>query len=336
MQTARGEILDQLRGRQVAVIGLLLALVPVLFFSGGRSYISRLFTLMLLFMILAVALNVAYGHGDVLFLCLGALSAIGAYTTLITAQALGLSLWMTIWPSALAVGVIGAVISYAASRRRFTLGISAIVTLAVQLSVMQILIGLDDVTGGSTGKPFSGLGLAGVADAVGIASATVLYYFLLVALLAVLLFYNWLMSSRYGLAFEMLRQDKTSSETSGINVVKYQTLGGFVLGAIVGFVGPFFGQMNGILLPGMYTFLAIDVTVLIILILGGLRTMAGPVLTAPFIIFVEDFFSSFGTWRAVVFGTMLIVMFLYFRQGIVPFLAEQLRARFDSVPLVST
>lgn len=317
-----GVVLERVRWRAIAVIAGVLALVPLVFFAGGRSYLSRLFTLMLLFTILAIALNIAYGHGDVLFLCLGALSGLGAYTTLLTAEALGLSVWLTILPSALAVGLFAAVISYAASRRRFTLGISAIVTLAVQLSVIQILIGLDDLTGGSTGKPFSGLTVPAVEGLL--PQPTALYYFLLVVLLVVLGVYSWLMSSRYGLAFEMLRQDKTSSETSGINVVKHQTLAGFVLGTIVGFVGPFFGQLNGIILPGMYTFLAIDVTVLIILILGGLRTMLGPVVSAGFIIFIEDFLSSFGTWRAVVFGAMLIVLFLYFRRGIVPYLASQL------------
>lgn len=322
--------IHRIDGLKIAVIAVVLALIPVVFFTAGRSYLSRLFTLMLMFTILAVALNIAYGHGDVLFLCLGALTAVGAYTTLLVAEALGLSLWLTVVPSALAVGLIGALISYAASRRRFTLGISAIVTLAVQLSIIQIIIGLDDLTGGSTGKPFGGLEIRFLQDTLGIAPTTALYYFLLVVLIGVLVVYQWLMSSRYGLAFEMLRQDKTSSETSGINVVKYQTVGGFVLGVIVGFVGPFYGQLNGIVLPGMFTFVAVDVTVLIILILGGLRTMSGPVVSAGFIIFTDDYLSSFGTWRAVVFGGLLIVLFLYFRRGIVPYLSDQLEAARDA------
>lgn len=298
----------------IAAVGLL---VPFGLFEGGSSYLSRMFSLVLIFAIIAIALNIVYGHADVLFLFMGAMAGIGAYWTVLVADAYGLSMWVTVLGAPVVVGIVGGLVSYAVSRRRFTLGLSAIATLALQLSVIQALIGFSSVTGGSTGLPFSGLSIEPLEALLGLSPALAIYYVLLGLLLAVLAFYWWFFHTRYGVAYDMLRQDSFAAAATGVNVLKYQTVAGFISGFIVGIVGPFYAQLNGTVIPGMFEFAIVDVTVLIVLVLGGLRTMTGPVIGAVFIVFLEDYLGQFATWRSVIFGLLLIVLFLYFREGIV-------------------
>ncbi len=58
--------------------------------------------------------------------------------------------------------------------------------------------------------------------------------------------------------------------------------------------------------------------VLIVLIVGGLRTTLGPVVGAAIVVAIEQLLATYAAeWRTAIFGALLIVLFLYFRQGVV-------------------
>lgn len=310
---------------KILLVVAFLATVPPLFFD--HAIISRLSVLVLIFAVLALALNIVFGHTDQLFLFVGALTGLGAYSTALTADWLGISPWLTIIPGAIFVGLIGLVVCYVAARRRFTVILISILTLALQFAIIEVFVGARSITGGSTGFSFSGLGLESVQDALGVGEHYVLYFGLLALLTGLLLFYQWLRASKYGVAFDAIRQDEVAAEAIGIDVVRYKSIAGFVSASIIGFVGPLYAQLEGIIFPGLFAFTSIDVLVLIILIIGGLRTTLGPVVGAGVVIMVNEELQGFGQWRTVLFGFLLIVMFLYFRQGIVPFADRIARER---------
>jgi branched-chain amino acid transport system permease protein len=60
------------------------------------------------------------------------------------------------------------------------------------------------------------------------------------------------------------------------------------------------------------------VLVLIVLIIGGLRTTLGPVVGSAIVVGIEELLATYAAeWRTAIFGALLIVLFLYFRQGVV-------------------
>jgi branched-chain amino acid transport system permease protein len=64
---------------------------------------------------------------------------------------------------------------------------------------------------------------------------------------------------------------------------------------------------------------------LIVLIVGGLRTTLGPVVGAAIVVAIEEILGATLTnWRTAIFGLLLIALFIYFRQGIVPYAADRL------------
>lgn len=311
----------------IALVVLVLLVVPPLFFRAGATYLSRIFILMVLYAVLTMALNIVFGHTDQLLLFTGAITGIGAYTTALTAEAVGVSPWFTLLLGALVAATAGALVCYVAAIRKLTVIVISILTLALQFSIIELINSLRDVTGGVTGFPFSELRLEGVETLLGVREHVVLFYIVSVLLVGLLVFYQYLMRSRYGLAFEMIRQDETAAESAGINVVKYKTIAGFMATFVMGLMGPFFAQLSGFATPGLFSFNSIDVLILIMLIVGGLRTMYGPLVGAALVVFLEQQLRDFAEFRSILFGLLLIVLFLYFRNGIVPFVDEHLERR---------
>lgn len=317
------------REYDLLVVAFLLAIMPPLFFTTG-GYFSRLFILFLVFSIFAVALNIVFGHTDQLFLFVGGIAGISSYSTALLAEHLGVSPWITLLPSALLVGLIGALVSYTAAKQKVTVIVIAILTLALQLGITEVFVGAREITRGTTGFPFSGLGLEFVQNAFNLHEHIVLYYLLAILLVGVLLFYRTLTNSKYGLAFDMLRQNEISAEATGIDVVRYKTIAGFFATFIIGVTAPFYIQLEGYILPSLFYFQAIDVLVLIMLVIGGLRTMYGPVIGAVIILLINEQLAEVGQWRTVIFGLLLMALFLYFREGITPYATELLEIRLDS------
>ncbi|WP_306061826.1 branched-chain amino acid ABC transporter permease [Natronococcus wangiae] len=308
--------------RDIGITLAVLAVLPAFVVEAGMTYQARLLVLFLTFASLTIALNVVFGHTNQLFLFVGALTGIGAYTTALLADSLGVSAWLLVPVSGLVAGSIGLLVSYVSARRGMTVIVIAILTLALQLAFGEIFVGARDITGGSTGIPFRELEVEFLATALGETGQIALYYVLLAFVGALLVGYRLMMNSKYGFAFKAIRQDEIAAESVGIDVVKYKSIAGFAAAAVIGLVGPLYAQSEGYILPSMFAFQSIDVLVLVMLVLGGMRTLIGPVVGAGVIIYVNEILQDAGQWRTAILGGLLIALFLYFREGIVPKVRE--------------
>lgn len=306
--------------RRIGLVAVLLSIFPFLF--GASSYFMRTAIIVLVFAILAVALNVAFGHTNQLFLFVGGLAGAGAYTVALTADAVGVPGWVTLPLGMAFCAAIAALVSYVAAKRKFTVILISILTLNLQLAFVEFFVGARSITGGSTGFAFEGLLLDEIGEAIGFDSLVLLYFLLVIALAAVLVGYVRLIDSRFGLAFEAIREDEVAAESIGLDVVRYKTIAGALAGALIGFAGVMYVGMEGYVTPSLFRFLHVDVVVLIMLIVGGLRTTFGPVAGAALIVVIREVLSVSTQYQTAFFGALLVVLFLYFRSGIVPALEE--------------
>lgn len=311
--------------KTVAAILAFLAVLPFAF-DMSVTYLANLLIRFLVFASFALALNLVFGHTNQLFLFVGGLAGMGAYSTAILSEMFGVSPWLFYPAAGIVAGFIGLLVSYVAARRRMTVIVIAILTLSIQMGLSEIFVGARDLTGGSTGTSFSGLELQMVVDALGVSDRLVTYYLLFVFFSIVLVGYWWMRNSKYGLAFKAIRQDEVASEAAGINVIRYKVVAGVAAATVIGLVGPLYAQSEGYMLPTMFSFQSVDVVVLIMLVLGGMRTIVGPFLGAGVIIVINELLQDAGQWRTAVLGGLLIVLFVYFREGIVP----KTRAVWDS------
>jgi branched-chain amino acid transport system permease protein len=308
---------DTLPGaRTLALVAVVFVIAPIP--VAGSGYYVGVLSRILLFALFALALNIVFGHNDQLFLFMGGLGGVGAYTTALVADTVGVSAWLALPVAALLCGVIALSVSWVSARRRFTVILISILTLNLQLVLSQAFVGARDLTGGSTGFPFELFSVSGIADAVGVPTPVVLYYVILAFLMAAMVVYIWLINSKYGMAFEAIREDEAAAESIGIDVVRYKTIAGFVAGVILGIAGTLLAREATYITPSIFSFVAVDVIALVVLIVGGIRQTYGPIVGAVVVEAIEAILSNYAAnWRAAIFGALLILLFLYFRSGVI-------------------
>ena len=107
-------------------------------------------------------------------------------------------------------------------------------------------------------------------------------------------------------------------------MTRYKVLAAAAASAILGLTGALFAYYNGIISPSVFSFVGVDIPVLIALLLGGMRTRLGPVLGAVAFALIEEAVRPFGQLNVLVYGVLLIVLFTTFRDGIVPLLGRRL------------
>ena len=304
------------RYADLALLAVLLALVPVI--AADSPYYLRIATLAVVYMGWTIAFNLIFGHTKQLFLCLGALAGSAAYVTAVLTQQLALSPWITVPIGVAAAAGLGALFSYVSVLRGLGVIFLGIVTLAFSLIFQNLVLGLRQFTNGETGLVTRGLGFA-------LLNQPVAAYCLFVAVLALaLLAYCSVMGSRMGFAFRALSDDELTAELSGIDVTACKVVAAALASALIGLGGTLYGFYNGIISPSLFSFVSVDIPVLISLLLGGMRTRLGPIIGAAVFALIEEFVRPFGQLNVLVNGVLLIVLFVAFREGLVAMLRKVL------------
>jgi branched-chain amino acid transport system permease protein len=286
---------------------------------GTGIYSIRITTLMLVMIVYTVAFNIVFGHTRQLFLCLGALAGLSAYVSVLLMREVRLAPAAAIALGTLSTAALGASLSYVAARRGLGVIFVGIVTLVVSLIFQNLLLGLRRYTNGETGIVTEGLGL-------GLGTHAIAAYYVFLALLLIALgVYQWLMGGRPGLAFGALSEDEMTAELAGIDVTRYKVLAATIGSGIIGLAGALFADVNGFISPTVFTLAHVDIVVLIALLLGGMRTLLGPVIGAAAFTLIDELVRPFGQATVLAYGVLLIVLFLAFRQGLVPFVRRVTR-----------
>lgn len=301
------------------IVGLILALIPLA--TGGSPYYLRLATLMLVYMTYAIAFNIIFGHTKQLFLCLGALAGCSAYLSVVLIRELGLPPVVTMPLGVLFASSLGAFFSYVSVRRGLGGIFVGVITIAFSLVFYNLILGLRVFTHGEDGMSTRGLGF-GLLEHV-LAS----YYILLAILLLSLLLYHFLMSSRIGLAFRALSDNEKIAELAGIDVTRYKVFAACIGSALVGIAGASYAQYNGFMSPAIFSLVSVDIVVFIMVLLGGMGTLVGPIIGAGVFTIVNEFVRPLGYLNLLVYGTFLVVLFLLFREGLVVTLRKIVKLR---------
>ena len=321
----------------------------------------------LAFAILALGLNIVVGFAGLLDLGYAAFFAIGAYTYGILAsyqvqpewsafweplQWLGLvarlpgaggpdhvhftvSFWLMLPVSALVAAFFG--VLFGAPTLRLKGDYLAIVTLGFGEIVPIVARNTPSLTNGAAG-------LNGVAPpnlfgyAFGVKSLP--YYYLGLALVALLIFVSVrLRDSRIGRAWMAIREDEIAAEAMGINRAKLKLLAFGIGAAFAGMTGTFYVAKLQTATPEMFTF-PVSVMVLVMVVLGGMGSVAGVVLGALILQLLQSWFlQDLSQWVhalgrvtgiefleqielvqsiELIFGIVLVMMMLYRREGLIP------------------
>jgi ABC-type branched-subunit amino acid transport system permease subunit len=293
----------------VTITAVLLAAVPV--FVGDSRYFMSLAVNMLVFAAYAVAFNVIFGSTGQLFLCLGPLAGLAAYSSVILGNLYDTPLLVTVPLGVVLSATLGGLFSWIAVRRQLDVIFIGIVTLAFSLVFYNLLLGGRGLTGGETGM------IATTGSGTFLRDRIPSYYLFLTLLIGFLALYRWLERSHYGWAFRALKDDGLAAELAGIDVARYKVAAGIIGSAMLGLTGALFAAHEGFISPTTFDFGDVDVRVLVILAFGGIGSLLGPIIGAATVTVVDELLRPLGQLRLTIYGVVLLVLFLGFRGGVV-------------------
>jgi branched-chain amino acid transport system permease protein len=266
----------------------------------------------LCFAIFACAFNLLLGFTGLLSFGHAAYFGAGAYIAGWLIKSAGWTPELGVLGGALSTAALGIVIGGIAIRRQ---GIYfAMITLALAQMVYFVWLqapftgGEDGLQGVPRGKLFGLFSLA---------SDTVLYYIVLAAFAAVFLFIVRIVHSPFGQVLKAIRENEPRAVSLGYDVNKYKLLA-FVLSA--GLAG-LAGSLKTVVL-GFATLSdahwATSGEVILMTLLGGMGTFAGPVAGAFTIIGLQNYLADrVGSWVTVIIGVIFVVCVVAFRRGFV-------------------
>jgi branched-chain amino acid transport system permease protein len=285
----------------------------------GR-FLSEVLNIAGIFMIMALGLNIVVGMAGLLDLGYVAFFAVGAYTAakLTSPIAPGfapeLSFWAALPVVILASAVAGLIVGTPVLRMRgdylaiVTLGFGEIARLLAQSDWLKPAIG------GARGiRQVPNMSIFGLE----IQGPQPFFYAILVMALLVAYASYALQGSRMGRAWMAIREDEAAAEAMGVNIVTAK-LSAFIVGAILaGLAGALFASKIHSVFPASFE-IVVSLTVLVIVIVGGLASVSGVVVGALVLMGLPELLREFELYRFLVYGALLIFMMLKRPQGLIP------------------
>jgi branched-chain amino acid transport system permease protein len=295
------------------LVVLIIALVVPLLITN--RYYAQVITMSCLFAIGALSLNLILGYTGQMSLAHGAFFAIGAYGVAILTYTMGWNFWLALPVSALLSAFIGFLVGMPALRTRGSY--FAITTMCLGEIIYLIAGNWMELTGGHNGivgipvpSPISIPGLGKLA----FDSQILQYYLVLFFLLLTLFVMHRLVKSLRGMTFLATAINEDLAEAVGINTFRTKLLSFVVANFFAGLAGGIYASLIGSISPSVAS-IAMTFNFLMYVLLGGITTLAGPIVGAFIIPILLEYLQFLQDYQMILFGFLLIVMIIYFPTG---------------------
>jgi len=265
----------------------------------------QVFTIALYYVILASSWNLIAGYTGQFSLAHHAFAAIGGYTSALLVTNFGLPIWIGILAALLCSAFMGFILGMLCLRMRAIY--LAIATWAFAESVRITLSMTYEITRGD-------LGLAVPKLFLGKGQEAAYYYLFLGLAVGTVLIMIFIMHSKMGHYLRAIRNDEIVARVMGVNTTRWKIFAFILSSGISGIAGAFYGHYNGLLTPVMVDFNEMAFIVIMVVI-GGIRSIAGPVIGAILIEMLTETFREFGEVRMVVFALAVIAIARVYNKG---------------------
>ena len=289
--------------RMIVAAGLaLLALLPLY----GTAYSQVLATDVLIFCLFAASLHFLLGTGGLVSFGHAAYYGGGAYVAALLITHAGSPMELAFLLAPLGAGLAALAIGWVCLR--LTGVYFAMLTLAFAQLVWSLVFQWGDVTGGDDG-------LVNIWPAEWLKETTVYFYFTLILAVSGILILRHIAHSPFGYALRASRDSERQAEATGINTRRIKLVGFGFAGFMGGLAGALFVFSKGSVFPNELD-IARSFDALIVVFLGGVKTLAGGVVGAGFFKGMEEVLLEFEYWRLLM-GLLIILVVIAAPNGIV-------------------
>lgn len=294
------------------IIFLLMAVLPAI----SSTYQVNIISTALIYVVLALGLNIAVGLSGQLVLGYAAFYAVGAYAYGLANYYLGLGFWVMLPIGGVVAALAGILLGLPVLRLRGDY--LAIVTLGFGEITRLVIQNWSSFTRGSGG-------ISGIAkpsffnfpmEDVDISSVYIYYITLAVAIITIFVV-DRLKHSRVGRSWQALREDEIASEAMGVDTTRTK-LSAFALSSMwAGFAGVLMAAKTTFINPNSFTFME-SALILSMVVLGGMGSIWGVVVGAAAIILLPEYLRAFSEYRMLIFGATMVAMMVFRPQGLIP------------------
>jgi branched-chain amino acid transport system permease protein len=308
--------------RLVRVLGVAIALAILglfpLVFSNPTTTSIAVFTL--IFMVSASAWNLFSGSSGYIALGHAVYFGCGAYTLSLLANHLGFAAGWGVFALVPVAGIVAGLIAIptgliALRARRHTF---VVITIAFMF-IFQLAAANLAFTGSTSG-------LQPPTPLWGVDTYNRNFYYVTAVILVLTVTLTWLVRrSRFGLQLLTIRDDEERARGLGVRVARIK-LTAFVLSAIpVGMVGGIYAYFLGQIFPQFAFDPLFDLSIALMAFIGGLGTLAGPLLGALVLESLQQYFTvQYGSSQAylIIYGVLFLVVVLVLPRGVIPSVEE--------------
>ncbi|MFF2631641.1 branched-chain amino acid ABC transporter permease [Microbacterium sp. NPDC058021] len=307
------------------VLGGALAAGLVVLPLVNPSYINLAVTLVCIWTIVGLGLNLLVGYGGQVSLGHSAFFAIGAYAVAVAGEA-GIAHPLTLVIAGILPFAVGYLIGLPALRLRgLQLGL---VTIAMAMATPAVIRALEPVTHGSRGISIDASPPAGIP----LAHDQWVYYLALATAALAYVVTRRLARGRLGRSFVAVRDAELVAETLGVDVWQTKTRLFASSAAYAGVAGGLYALLLEFVGPENFG-LMLSISFVTLIVVGGLATVAGAVLGALFIQYVPAFTSSISpAATGATYGIVLILFAFFVPFGLVGLLRGALAPLVDRLP----
>lgn len=304
-----------IRDRRFSVpAAITLAVFIVAFPFIFSMYQTNIMTTALIYVVVGLGLNIVVGLAGLLDLGYVAFYLVGAYSYALLNLHFGIGFWLAL-PIGAAFGFLfGILLGFPVLRLRGDY--LAIVTLGFGEIIRLVMENWNQFSKGPSGianipRPgFFGIDLS-------LHQSIIYVYFVMIGMVIFTVFVvKRLQDSRLGRAWIALREDEVACQAMGIDKTRTK-LSAFALGATwAGLGGVVFAAKTTFINPASFT-LWESITILCIVVLGGMGSILGVILGALVLILLPEYLRAFSEYRMLLFGAVLVIMMVFRPEGII-------------------
>lgn len=284
--------------------------VPMLAVNQFYLYVA---TLVLIYIILALGLNILVGYAGQLAFSNAAMFGIGAYGAGLLIKHFAVPYWVAAPAGVAAAMSVGTLLAMPALRLS---GIYlALATLAFAQCTLWVMSHWISVTYGASGFTIKAVDFSPLP----ISSDHGMYYLSWICCVALVLLARNLVQSKIGRAFVALRDHEIAAQSLGVNLLKYKALAFAISGFYAGVAGVLYAGLLGFVGPESFG-LQQMVLQLAAMVMGGTASIAGSVLGGFLIVFIQEAVREFKFSIEIAFGAILVLFVLLKPAGLIDFI----------------
>ncbi len=301
--------------RNVLLAMLLFAAVAPTFLNAYYLFVANT---ILIYVLLAIGLNILVGYAGQLAFANAAMFGIGAYGTGLLQVHFGWPFWLAFPLGALIATIVGLAISLPALRLS---GLYlALSTLAFAQFTQWVFLNWEPVTFGAGGFKTPPISFAPLP----VSKTLGLYYLSLILMMVLFVLAQNLVRSRIGRAFVAVRDGEIAAESLGVDLLRYKALAFGISGFYAGIAGGLYSAMLNFVSPEGFDLFQMVIHKSMIIV-GGLGSIVGSVLGAGTLVFVLEALRKVKGVQEIAFGAILVGFILFLPGGIIGFLKEKVR-----------